>query len=142
VHTNVLALAFGLASAEQEPALIRYVLGRLPTNAEKALSADAGNDYIELYFLKYLLDAVVRIDRHDVARQVIDDHMSIIRDAGSPTFWESLRLGSAGKGSFCHSWSASPLIYLACFANDASGEGTLSELSGRPSHRAHSFSKT
>lgn len=120
VHVNVLALGFGLASAEQEPALIRYLLGRIPNNAARAISAESGNDYIELYFLKYLLDALVRIDRHDIARQVISDHMSIMRDAGSPTFWESLRLGSAGKGSFCHSWSAAPLIYLAQFANETS----------------------
>lgn len=119
LHCNILALAFGLADPTHEPALADYVVRRLKGNAVRALGKPPVDDYAELYFLKYALDALVRINGHDVAQQVIADHMTPMRDAGSPTLWECLRWAPQGRGSRCHSWSAGPLVYLAKFANDA-----------------------
>jgi hypothetical protein len=112
-HGNVLALTFGLADADQEPRLIEHVLDRLSRNAEHAKQGKQNGDFLELYFLRYALDAMVRIGRHDVARQIIRDHYTPIMEADSPTIWECLHRGYFDRGSLCHSWSAAPLMYLA-----------------------------
>lgn len=117
LHTNILALAYGLADEHQEPALASYVIDRMRGNAAHAARGIAADDFAELYFLKFVLDAMVRIDRHDIARQVIDDHMRVMRNAGAYAFWESIHRGIQDKGSLCHSWSAAPLVYLHQFAN-------------------------
>jgi len=99
---------------------------RLSENAARALPPAAADDYVELYFLKFALDALVRVDRHDVARQVIIDHMKPMCDAGSPTLWETLRRGATKTASLCHSWSGGPLLYLAAYENRA-GVGSQSK---------------
>jgi glycogen debranching enzyme len=117
LHANVLALAYGLADEQQEAQVIPYVLKRLAGNVERARIQPRADDYIELYFLKFTLDALARIGRHDAARQLIIDHMTPMRDAGAPTLWECLGWGLIGRGSRCHAWSAGPAVYLAKFAN-------------------------
>ncbi len=121
LHGNILALAYGMADAEQEPALIEYVVGRMKGNAAHAKQGQQHDDFAELYFLKFVLDAMVRIDRHDVALQVIDDHMQVMKDANVWTFWECISRGVKERGSLCHSWSAAPLEYLAKYADQKSG---------------------
>ncbi len=113
LHVNILALAFGLASAAQEPALITYVLSRLETNAEKAAQGQPANDFAELYYLQYALTALVRIQRFDVAERIITRHMQIMKDRHAWTFWECLHRGVQSKGSLCHAWSTAPLAYFS-----------------------------
>lgn len=113
IHGNILALAFRLADEQQEPRLAEYVVRRLRGNADHALRAVPADDFAELYFLKFALDALERIGRHEEAMRVIVDHMAPMHRAGAPTFWECLHRGIAGKGSLCHSWSTAPLEYLA-----------------------------
>ena len=113
LHPNLLALAFGLADAEREPALAAHVVQRLLGNAAHAASGDRHGDFAELYFLKFALDALVRIERYDVAEKVIADHMQVMRDHGAWTFWECLHRGVRKDGSLCHSWSAAPLEYFS-----------------------------
>jgi hypothetical protein len=125
----VLALAYGLADPQQEARVIPYVLQRLAGNVDRARIQPRADDYIELYFLKFALDALVRIGRHDAARKLIIDHMTPMRDAGAPTLWECLGWGLIGRGSRCHAWSAGPAVYLARFANrlvsPAAAEATI-----------------
>ena len=90
-----------------------YVVGRLPDNARRAIDGGRQTDFAELYFLKYVLDAMVRIERFDLAEQTIDAHFSPMRDRGAWGFWECLHRGADGLGSFCHSWSSTPLEYLS-----------------------------
>jgi hypothetical protein len=113
LHGNILALAYGLADGSREPRLADYVVRRLLSNAAHALRSVPADDFAELYFLKFALDALERIGRHDVAMQVIVDHVAPMRDAGAPTFWECLHRGIVGQGSLCHSWSTASLEYLA-----------------------------
>ncbi len=112
LHVNILALAFGLADATQEPALVDYVLRRLQTNAEKAAQGRPADDFAELYFLKYALDSLVRIRRFDAAERIIVDHMQIMKNHHAWTFWECLHRGIRQKGSLCHAWSTAPLEYF------------------------------
>lgn len=127
IHANVLALAFGLADPTQEAMLVDYVYNRVAENPARALEGIPGNDFLELYFMKYVLDACIRLDRHDVAEAVIRKHMSILYDLGATTFWECIHRGIHGTGSLCHAWSTGPLDYLMRF-----GLGIREEFAGEP----------
>ncbi len=129
LHVNILALAFGLADPAQEPALIRYILQRLETNAAHAAQGRPADDFAELYFLQYVLTALVRIERFDAAERVIADHMQIMKDHHAWTFWECLHRGIGQKGSLCHAWSTAPLDYFTRYVL-----GVREKSAGRPDH--------
>ena len=116
-------MAFGLADHEQEPALTQHVVERLRGNAAHAAQAKPHDDFAELYFLKFALDALVRIERYDVAERVIADHMQVMREHDAWTFWECLHRGTRGNGSLCHSWSTAPLEYLHPHRPGRAGSG-------------------
>jgi len=111
-HANVVALAFGLADAAQEPALTEYVIMTLNDNARRARDAGEGSGHLELYFLNFAFRALERIGRDDIAVQVIRDHYQPMMDANARTIWECLSRGLRGTGSLCHAWSLSAMIYL------------------------------
>ncbi len=113
LHVNILALAFGLADARQEPELRRYVVERLEGNAALAAGGAAAHDFAELYYLKFALDALVRIERFDLAERLIESHMTPMHRRGAWTFWECLHRGVQERGSLCHSWSTAALEYLS-----------------------------
>lgn len=112
LHVNILALAFGLADARQEPRLADYVLDRLGRNAGHACRGVPHDDFAELYYLKFALDALTRLDLHAAAVELIRSHMQPMREAGAWTYWECLHRGIHGRGSLCHAWAAGPLDYL------------------------------
>ena len=113
LHPNVLALAYGLAAPEHEERLTDHVVGRLEANAAHAARGVPHDDFCELYFLKYALQALHRVGRPEVAERVIRDHLSILREHNTPTLWECVHRGVKGRGSACHSWSAGYLHHLA-----------------------------
>lgn len=112
LHVNILALAFGLGDAEQQAAVADYVIRRMSTNAERAVANDKERDFAELYFLKFVLDGMVRIERFELAEQVIRSHMRPMRERGAWTFWECLHRGIRVQDSLCHSWASAPLEYF------------------------------
>ena len=88
------------------------MIERLRGNAAHAAKGKPHDDFAELYFLKFALDALVRIERYDVAERVIADHMQVMRDHDAWTFWECLHRGVRKDGSLCHSWATAPLEYF------------------------------
>lgn len=107
LHVNTLALAYGLGDANQEPAVIAYLLREIPKNT---LSPEG---HIDLYFLSYLLAALYRVGRADWAETVIRQHYGIMQEHGAWTLWETLNGGRSGHHSFCHGWSAGPSIFFS-----------------------------
>ncbi|MEX0774195.1 MAG: family 78 glycoside hydrolase catalytic domain [Phycisphaeraceae bacterium] len=113
IHANILALAFGLAAPSDEERMIQHVIDRLAGNVEKAARGIVADDFAELYFLKFALDAMVRIGRFDVAENIIRSHMGFMMDRHAWTLWECIHRGAMDKGSLCHAWAAAPVEYLA-----------------------------
>lgn len=107
LHTNVLALAFGLAAPEQTSGLLDHVVAGLTTNPQRTLTGRAPG-YLELYFLSYALEGLYRHGRTALAEQTMRDHWGAMRERGAWTIWECLRNGEHGAGSLCHAWSTTP----------------------------------
>jgi hypothetical protein len=107
LHGNVLALAFGLADAGQEAALLAYVESKLAENCQRAL-AGRTQGHLELYFLSYLLEGLYRCGRSTLAEAVMREHWGLMRSRGAWTMWETVSHGSVGGGSLCHAWSTTP----------------------------------
>lgn len=112
LHPNILALAFDIASEYQKPTLIDFVTRRLANNASHACRGVPGDDFAELYFLKFALLALSEINRFDLAEQIIRDHVRPMIKSGSWTYWECLHRGVNRLGSLCHGWSTTPVEYL------------------------------
>jgi hypothetical protein len=66
--------------------------------------------YIDLYFLKFLLDGLYRVGEAGLAEQVIREHYGLMKAREAWTFWESLAQGLSGQGSLCHPWACYPTV--------------------------------
>lgn len=106
LHANTLALAFGLATPPQQERIHAYLV---PALLENHL---ADGDRLELYFLHYALEALVRVGDFALAERVIANHFGLMRERGAWTLWETLNGGKRATGSHCHGWSCSPTAYL------------------------------
>lgn len=129
LHANVLALAYDLPDEQQKSHLTRYVIDRLLENADRAIQPDAPRGFIELFYLKFALDAMVRANRHDIAEQIIRQHYGVMREHGAWTFWEALHRGVQGRDSLCHAWSAAAMEYFSRYVL-----GVREKTPGRPDH--------
>jgi len=107
VHANTLALAYGIANADQEAPALAYLEKEIKKNI------DSLPGHLDLYFLSYLWTALYRFGRAELAENLIREHYVIMRDAGAWTLWETLGRGREGQGSTCHGWSASPAIVFS-----------------------------
>ena len=105
LHANTLALAFGLATPAQHERIHAYLAPALLQNHL------ADGTRLELYFLHYALEALVRVGDFALAERVIANHYGLMRDRGAWTLWESLNGGKRPTGSHCHGWSCSPTAY-------------------------------
>lgn len=110
LHANVLALAFGLASPEQEPAVLALVERAVAVNCARTLGSEPG--YLELYFLAYALQGLYRHGRVALAEQAMREHWGYMRSHDAWTIWECLRRGEHGAGSLCHAWSTTPVRWF------------------------------
>lgn len=107
LHTNVLALAYGIAPKGREASVLAYVLRGLATNHL------IPKDRIELYFLYYALSALYDRGLAGEAERVMHAHYSRLKARGAWAVWECIERGLANKGSLCHGWAASPTIFLS-----------------------------
>ncbi len=106
LHANTLVLAFGLASPSRHESIHAYLAPALLGNHL------AGGDRLELYFLHYALEALVRIGDFALAEQIIASHFGLMRERGAWTLWETLNGGKRPTGSHCHGWACSPTAYF------------------------------
>ena len=107
IHANVLVLAFGIATPEQNVGVVRFVTGELPDNAQRAIGTHP--EYLEIYYLHYTLQALYRQNLAALAEQVMRSHYQILQHAGAWTLWEGMRGGYQQQGSLCHAWSAAAM---------------------------------
>ena len=107
LHVNALVLAYGLGDEQQEAGVLSYLKRELPSNTQ----VRKGN--LELYFLFFLLDGLYRVGEAGMAEEVIRQHYGVMKERGAWTFWETFRSGLHGKGSLCHGWACSPMIYFS-----------------------------
>lgn len=112
VHGNILALAFGLADESQRPSVLAFVCRRLAENPARALAGENHDDHVELYFLRYALQALYRAGRVAEAERVMREHFAPMHEADAWCAWEALHRGAKGVGSLCHGWSAAPTQML------------------------------
>ena len=103
LHANVLALAYGLIATPEQAA---GALAHVEAGLERTLALAPGR--LELFFHHFLLEALRRQGRDDLADRVLRKHYGHMRAAGAWTLWEFF----APNRSHCHAWSASPLPHL------------------------------
>ncbi|MCW8129029.1 MAG: family 78 glycoside hydrolase catalytic domain [Planctomycetota bacterium] len=103
LHSNILALFFGLVSDARKPAVLRYIEERLPENLKRQ------GGYAELYFFYFLLNVLYDHGRTGLAEQAIRSNYGFVRSQGAWTIWE----GIGHNGSRCHAWSCAPMHTMA-----------------------------
>ncbi len=99
IHSNILALLFGLASPAQHASALKFVLVETETN--HALKPG----HAETYFFYYLLNLLYGAGKVREAERAIRNNYGLMRSGGAWTLWEVFD----GHGSLCHAWSGAPL---------------------------------
>lgn len=110
VHANTLALRFGVGDPAR---LLQYLEPLLRRNLSHGIERGQHTGFLELYFFHYLLPALARNGRHDLAETMIREHYGFLQDLGYPTLNECFSRAHRNMGSCCHSWSGGAAIYLA-----------------------------
>ncbi|MCY3020474.1 MAG: family 78 glycoside hydrolase catalytic domain [Planctomycetota bacterium] len=103
LHANALALAYGLATRNQTPSVLRYVAEGLEANTKLQPG------HFEPYFLYFVLGALYDHGMSAVAEQAIRSNYGLMRNGGAWTLWEML----SPANSLCHAWSGAPLHFFA-----------------------------
>ena len=111
-HANILAYLFRIGTLEQQEQVERYVIGRAKVNYELGLAGGGGAGHAELYFLAYLLPALGEHGQFDLGESLIKEHLGTIIKTGYSTLPECFSTPSRRNGSWCHSWSGYPAVYL------------------------------
>lgn len=110
IHGNVLALAFGLGTADQRGRVLEFVLAQLERVSTDPLDGPAPK--FELFFLNYVLDVLYDAGEAEAAERVVRAFYGPMHGQGATTFWETLSRGGRQEGSQCHAWSGAAT--LAC----------------------------
>lgn len=110
VHANVLALLYGVGDSNR---LMAYLGPLLKRNFRYGIEKGQGTGYIEMYFLIFLLPALAKHGRHDLAEAIIEEHYAFLQGLGYPTLNECFSRAHRNTGSCCHSWSGAAAVYLA-----------------------------
>jgi hypothetical protein len=102
LHTNSLALAFGLVPAGGEAGVVARLSG-------EALTGGRSEGQLDTYAFYFLLLGLYRAGRADLAEAATRESYGPMRDGGAWTLWESF----VGKTSLCHAWSCGPMRFFA-----------------------------
>jgi hypothetical protein len=108
LHGQVLALAFEAGDCER---ILKTIEPELLRNFQKGMDEGQNSGHIELYFHHYLLPALERMGRNDLAEAFIQPHFEFLKNLGYPTLNECFCRAHRREGSCCHSWSGAPAIY-------------------------------
>lgn len=115
LHSNVLALFFGLGDVSMRGRILEYLEPLLRDNLARGLRHGQHGGHLELYFLHYALPALAEHGRPDLAELLIDRHYGFVRGAGLDTLPECFCDLERERGSRCHGWSGAAAIYAARF---------------------------
>jgi hypothetical protein len=111
VHGNALALAYGIASAEQVPATIAWLERGLLTDVERSLKNHPDGAF-EIFSLHLAFEALAAHARVPAAERCLRDHYGPMRAAGAWTIWETLKFGVADSGNLCQGWGTTAVRWL------------------------------
>ena len=99
IHSNILALLFGLSTPAQYASALEFIIAETETN--HALKPG----HSETYFFYYLLNLLYSAGKVREAERAIRNNYGLMRAGGAWTLWEVF----SGHGSLCHAWSGAPL---------------------------------
>jgi hypothetical protein len=109
---------FGLETFSVHPHAILLLFDLMPE--DNAMLAEVltapGSIPAEPYFQRFVLEALAKIGRHDLAEKTIESLWRKMVDSKSPTVWEIAFKGPKTKGisqSLCHAFSCAPLAYAS-----------------------------
>ncbi|HSI84839.1 MAG TPA: amylo-alpha-1,6-glucosidase [Candidatus Methylacidiphilales bacterium] len=107
MHANALALAYRIATPAQEASVIAYLREGLQRNLELPPG------WINFYFFYYLFDGLYQAGKSSLVEEAIRSHYGLMLNRGAWTLWENLSTAIANRGSLCHGWTCSPMIYFS-----------------------------
>ena len=99
LHTNTLAVLYGLADGPRKDAAADYAARLLRTEPVGQASP---------YFMHYVLEMLFREGRPQAALDAIRRSWKVMLDGGATTWWEHFH----PRASWCHGWSATPTYHL------------------------------
>lgn len=108
LHANALALAYGIATPSQVPAVLKYLEAGLSIDPD---DPPAGTP--ELYFLYFVLDAFYKNGETKAAEELILNVYGKIRERGAWRLPETFSRYQSNLGSMCHGWSAAPMVFFS-----------------------------
>lgn len=108
LHGQVLALTFEAGDCER---ILQTIEPELLDNFRQGIEKGQNSGHLELYFHHYLLPALDRMGRNDLAEKFIHTHFEFLKGLGYPTLNECFCRAVRGVGSCCHSWSGAPAAY-------------------------------
>ena len=111
-HANILAYLFRIGTLAQQEQVERYVIERAKMNHKLGVVGGGGAGHAELYFMAYLLPALGEHGKFTLAESLIKEHLGPLVEMGYSTLPECFYMVSRRTGSWCHSWSGYPAVYL------------------------------
>lgn len=113
VHANVLALFSGVISDDRTPALTDLVERQMSENPPLCRTRGPHGGMIELYFLRFAIEALTQQGRMAAALRLLRDHFAIFRELGLVTLPEAIHRALLNRDSLCHCWGGWPLEWLS-----------------------------
>lgn len=109
---------FGFETFSVHPHAVLLLFDLMPEYNEMLAEALISHEAIaaEPYFQRFVLEAMAKIGRHDLAEHCIEHLWSKMVNADFPTIWEIALKGPKRRGvaqSLCHAFSCAPLAYFS-----------------------------
>lgn len=108
VHANILALRYGVGPADR---ILAYLEPLLRNNFAHGIEHGQFSGFAELYYYHFLLPALAKHGRADLAEALVQQTYGFIKELSYPTLTECFHRAKEACGSCCHSWSGAPAIY-------------------------------
>lgn len=112
VHANVLALFAGIFDGRERESLTQIVEREMSANAVRCRTLGPHAGMVELYFLRFAVEALTDAGRPDVALRVIREHFGLLQSLGLVTLPEAIHRAVANRDSLCHCWGGWPLEWV------------------------------
>lgn len=112
VHANVLALFSGVISDDRTPALTDLVERQMSDNPQLCRTRGPQGGMIELYFLRFAIEALTRQGRMSAALRLLREHFVLFRERGLVTLPEAIHRALRDRDSVCHCWGGWPLEWI------------------------------
>ena len=110
-HANLLAWAYRIGSEEQLGRVERFLFEALDGNFAWGKKHGQFNGHIELYFFRFVLDALVERGHGQRALALVRQHWGPLVADGFGTLPECFCSVELGIGTRCHSWSGYPAVW-------------------------------